>query len=75
MNKLLLGREVFDALFLVKLADEQGVVLLGNDVTVEALHHYAAILRSVNDAVAAVEQLDITHRGIATLVVLDVGVQ
>ena len=73
--QVLLGRELFDALFLVELANEQRAILFGNDVTVKSLHDDTTALRRVNDAVGAVEHGYITYGSIAASIVLDVGVQ
>lgn len=54
-----LSGELFYALFFRQLADEQSVVVLGHDVTVEPLDDHLLLLSGVNHAVVRLEQVDV----------------
>ena len=62
---------MFDSLFLRQFADEQSVVVLGYNITIEALDDHLLFLNGVYDAVVALDEIDVlTYAGIAIKILL-----
>ena len=51
--------KILDTLFFRQLADEQGVVVLSDDIAVEPLNHHFLFLSGMYDAIVAFKQVDV----------------
>ena len=71
MFLFVLSAELLDALFLGELADEQGIVVLGDDISIESLDDNFLFLRGVYDTVVGFKERDVlSNAGVAVEVFL-----